>query len=143
MKKLNLVLLITVFALFIACQSKKESGNEVMYEYEEETSELSPELKARIGDWAEEGSVCYGCVVSVDKYGNQIVGKAVKSKILRIKSDSLKMKALESVSVAEGEQEGCTKMGLSKGETWWETEGDIFLTKEEAETYLKEKGLLK
>lgn len=143
MKKLNLLFFISIFTLLIACHSKTESGNEVIYEYEEETSELGAELKAKIGDWAEEGAVCYGCVVSVDKNGTPIIGKAVKAKIIRIKSDSIKMKALESVSVAEGEQEGCSKMGLSRGETWWETDGDLFQSKEEAETYLKEKGLLK
>ncbi len=139
----NFILLLSAMIIFTACNRNKESGNEVIYHYEEEVAELSPELKARIGSWAEEGVICYGCVVSVDEFGNYIIGKPVKAKIIRIKNDSLKMKALENVSVAEGEIEGCTKMGLARGETWWETEGDIFQTKEEAEAYLEEQGLLK
>jgi hypothetical protein len=143
MRKLNLVLFLSAIMVFSSCNMNKESGNEVMYEYDEEKTELSVELKNRIGSWAEEGKVCYGCVVSVDGSGIPILGKVVKAKILKIKGDSLKMKALESVSVAEGEQEGCSKMGLSKGETWWETDGDLFQTKDEAEAFLNKKNLLK
>lgn len=143
MKKLNLIFLLSAILVLAACNMNKESGNEVMYEYEEEIGELSPELKKKIGSWAEVGSVCYGCVVSVDQYGNYMIGKPVKAKVLSFKGDSVKMKALEAVSVAEGEIEGCTKMGLARGETWWETEGDLFETREEAEFYLRQQGLLK
>ena len=143
MKKRNLIFLMSAILVLAACNRNRESGNEVMYEYEEEIGELSPELKEKIGTWAEVGSVCYGCVVSVDQYGNYMIGKPVKAKILRFKGDSVQMKALEAVSVAEGEIEGCTKMGLARGETWWETEGDLFNSREEAEKYLRELGILK
>jgi hypothetical protein len=143
MRKLNLLLILTALIIFSACNKSRESGNEVMYEYEEEIGKLSPALKARIGSWAEEGAVCYGCVVAIDGNGNQINGKPVKAKILSFNADSIKMKALENVSVAEGVAEGCSKMGISRGETWWETEGDIFQSQNEAEAYLREKGLLK
>jgi len=143
MKKRNLIFLLSAILILSACNRNRESGNEVMYDYEEEVGELSAELQKKIGSWAEVGSVCYGCVVSVDEYGNYMIGKPVKAKILRFKGDSVRMKALEAVSVAEGELEGCTKMGLARGETWWETEGDLFKTREEAEKYLDELGILK
>jgi hypothetical protein len=143
MKKRNLIFLMSAILVLAACNRNRESGNEVMYDYVEETGELSPELKEKIGSWAEVGTVCYGCVVSVDEYGNYMIGKPVKAKILRFKGDSVRMKALEAVSVAEGEIEGCTKMGLARGETWWETEGDLYRTREDAEGYLREMGLLK
>ncbi len=142
MKKMKFALLILATLLVVSCKNGKKDGNEVIYEYEEEVSEMSPEMKALFGDWVEQGVVCYGVVVSVDANRTPIIGKPVKSKVLLIKSDGVKMKALESVSVAEGEKSGCSKMGLSKGETWLETEGDLFKTKEEAEAFLRERGLL-
>jgi len=143
MKKLYYLLLLSASVLLFSCKSGKESGNEVMYEYEESASDLNPELKKKIGDWAREGVVCYGCVVAVDGNRIPLSGKVVKAKIVTIKPDSLKMKALESVTVGEGEKEGCTKLGIAKGETWWETDGELFLEKEAAETFLRDKGLLK
>ncbi len=65
----------------------------------------------------------------------------MKAKVTTILSDSIKMKALEAVSLAE--VKGCTKMGLAKGETWWETEGDLFKTREEALKWLGDRGLLR
>ena len=87
--------------------------------------------------------MCYGCVVALDENKNPIEGKPVKVKIIQIRSDALELKSLQNVSVGIGETHGCTKMGISKGEKWWETEGDIFKTKEEAESFLKQKGLMK
>lgn len=127
---------------FTSCKQGVD-GNKVIYEYEEESVELNAELKGKIGDWIEEGVVCYGCVVALDENKRPTDGKPVKSKVIQIKSDGVKLKALQSVSVGIGEQHGCTKMGITRGDTWWETEGDIFKTEEEAEAYLKQNGLLK
>jgi hypothetical protein len=49
------------------------------------------------------------------------------------------MKALEKINI--GPKEGCSEMGISKGETWMEKDGELFQTKDEAVTYLKDKGL--
>jgi nuclear transport factor 2 (NTF2) superfamily protein len=51
------------------------------------------------------------------------------------------MKTIESVSLLPGER--CDKMGLAYGDTWWEEEGDIFRTREEAEAYILAKGWTK
>ncbi|MFZ5940371.1 MAG: hypothetical protein ACOYXB_07335 [Bacteroidota bacterium] len=141
MKNLKFAFLFFALLTVLSCGNSKKDGNKVIYEYNEEVAQLSPEVKARIGDWVEQGVICYGVVVSVDADRNPIIGKPVKAKVLLIKSDGIKMKALESVSVAEGEKSGCSKMGISQGETWVETEGDLFKTREEAENFLKEKGL--
>jgi len=143
MKKLHLTLFVLVVLVLASCGNKKVDGNEVIYEYNEESSELSPEVKERLGDWVKQGVVCYGVVVSVDENRTPILGKPVKAKVLLIKSDGIKMKAMESVTIGEGEKSGCSKLGISQGETWVETEGDLFKTKEEAEAFLMEKGLLK
>jgi hypothetical protein len=59
--------------------------------------------------------------------------------VVKVSETLIKMKALETVSLAE--VKGCTKMGLAKGDLWEEKEGDLFQTKEEAIAYLKEKKL--
>lgn len=97
---------------------------------------LNDELKAKLA-WVEKGTECYGIVVGYFSDGSTL-GKAVKCKVIAIKPDKIRMKTVESVSLLEGE--GCDKMGLAYGDTWWEEEGDLFRTREEADAYLKEKG---
>ncbi|MBE9467954.1 MAG: hypothetical protein IMY72_06490 [Bacteroidetes bacterium] len=139
MKQLfKILMLISIFTI-ISCESGKKH-EEVKYEYEEESTELNETLKAKIGDWAKTGAICYGIVVAVDESGLPSFGKPIKAKIVSISENSLKLKALEDVNV--GEKTGCSKMGLSKGETWLEEDGDLFLTRDKAEKYLKENGLL-
>lgn len=133
------LMLISIFTI-TSCNSGKKADAEI-YEYKEESTELNKVLKAKIGDWAEIGAVCYGIVVAVDESGLPSFGKPIKAKIVMIRENSLKLKALESVNV--GEKTGCSKMGLSKGDTWLEEDGDLFLTRDKAVEYLKEKGLSK
>lgn len=86
---------------------------------------------------AEKDVECYGIVVGYFADGSTL-GKSVKCRVVAIKPDKIKMKTIESVSLLPGE--GCDKMGLSYGDTWWEEEGDIFRTREEAEAYIRDKG---
>ncbi|HNU77907.1 MAG: hypothetical protein WBK43_02285 [Prolixibacteraceae bacterium] len=134
-----LLLLLCVLFLAASCGKKKRSEEIKNYAYQEESVELNPQLKAKL-DWIKEGTVCYGLVVGIQKDGTFTRGLPVKSKVLAFTKDSIKMKALEAVSI--GEVEGCARMGLKRGETWWESEGDLFRTKEEAEEWLAERGLL-
>lgn len=134
MKHLFSILTFSVFALFISCNSSNKSNPDEIYEYVEETAELNDFLKQKIGDWAEEGVICYGVVVLIDSDGTAKDGAPVKSRILRIKSDSIKMKSLEDINLSEFS--GCDKIGISRGEKWWETEGDLFNSLEEAEAFL-------
>lgn len=97
---------------------------------------LNDDLKAKLA-WVEKGTECYGIVVGYFSDGSTL-GKAVKCRVIAIKPDKIRMKTVESVSLLEGE--GCDKMGLAYGDTWWEEEGDLFRTREEADAYLKEKG---
>ncbi len=125
------------FVLLIAtasCSGKKNS--DVVYDYKEKKYELSDELKAQIGDWAEEGMDCYGILALVDKNGVIQEGSVIQARILRFNGDSVKMRSLETRNLKE--VEGCDKMGISRGDTWWETAGDIYQTEEEAQTKLDE-----
>lgn len=98
---------------------------------------LNENLDTKVGAWVDEGVECYGIIISIFSDG-KTVGKPVKAKVMSVKPDKIKMKAVESVSIMEGV--GCDKLGLNYGETWWETEGDIFRTKEDAVEYLHNKG---
>ena len=137
MKHLFSILAISVFIFFISCNSNPKSNPDEIYEYIEETVELNDSLKQRIGDWAEEGVICYGIIVLLDSDGTIKNGAPVKSIIVRIKSDSIKMKSLEDINLSE--VSGCEKLGISRGTTWWETEGDLFKNREEAEEFLSKK----
>jgi hypothetical protein len=128
------------FALLAGSCADKNSSQKVSASENNQSliseGELNKALQARL-DWVEKGTECYGIVVGYFSDGSTL-GKAVKCKVVAIKPDKIKMKTVESVSLLEGE--GCDKMGLAYGDTWWEEEGDLFRTREEAEAKIKEKG---
>ncbi len=138
-KGVTVITLLFVF-LLSGCNSEGKSEKEVTYDYEESNVELNADLKAKIGDWIKQGVECYGVLVAIDTDGLPQVGMPIKAKVIRIKKDQIKMKSLENVNF--GPQKGCTKMGIASGETWWEKDGDLFQTKEEAETFLRQLGIL-
>ncbi len=135
-----LLLLMVLSLLLIGCNSKKKSDDVKNYAYMEDGEVQPIGVQYPHIPWLTEGMVCYGLVVGVDSHGRMVTGLPVKSKVTTILKDSVKMKALEKVSLAEAK--GCTKMGISRGETWWETEDDLFKTREEALAWLREKGIL-
>jgi hypothetical protein len=126
--------------VFSSCADKK-GGQEVRASETPQAvlteSVLNSDLEAKLGSWLRKDTECYGIVVGYFADGKTL-GKAVKCRVVSIKPDKIKMKTVESVSLLEGE--GCDKMGLAYGDTWWEEEGDIFRTREEAEAYIKSKG---
>ncbi|MDF1572988.1 MAG: hypothetical protein P1P82_15375 [Bacteroidales bacterium] len=134
MKNLPTLIAFVAMILVVSCSGKKET--DVVYEYQEKTYELSDELQEKIGFWAEEGMSCYGILALVDQDGVIQEGSVIKARILRFNGDSVKMRSLESKQLRE--VEGCDQMGISRGETWWETEGDIYRTKVEAQARLDE-----
>lgn len=134
MKKVSRLIAIATLLLLVSCAGKKEP--DVVYEYQEKQNELSAELQEQIGSWAEEGMSCYGILALVDKEGVIQEGSVIRARILRFNGDSVKMRSLESKQLRE--VEGCDKMGISRGETWWETAGDVYQTEEEAQAKLDE-----
>jgi len=145
MKNIFTLLTLSVFLFtFTDCNSgrnKVANSQDSSYEYVEKKEELTGVLKQKIGDWAKEGKICYGVVVTTDSKGKAGYGKPVKAKIIKIESSRIKMKSLEDLNL--GEAKGCSKLSFSSGETWWETDGDLFKTREEAINFLKKKNLLK
>lgn len=135
MKCCVLTLSFVLILIFFSCNSSKKSDQVASYSYEEDKIEMNATLKTKTPEWVEEGKVCYGLVIQISKTKTPIKGKPVKAKVVQIGTNAIKMKALETVSLAE--VEGCTKMGISKGKIWDEKEGDFFLTRAEAIKELK------
>ncbi len=144
MKNTFTIFMLSVFFLtFTACNSGREQKAESRnaYRYVEEKAELTGALKQKVGDWAKEGKICFGVVVATLPNGKAEYGKPVKAKIIKIEGNRIKMKALEDVNL--GEKKGCSKLSVSSGTTWWEKDGDLFLTRREAVSFLKAKGLFR
>jgi hypothetical protein len=129
MKQFLSLVIFSLLMVLASCTGKNKDAG-VIYEYIEEIPQLSEALQERIGSWAEEGAACYGILALIDGDGAIQEGSVIKAKLIRFNGDSVKMKSMVNIKLRE--VEGCDKMGISKGETWWETEGDIFLTEEEA-----------
>lgn len=134
MKNVSTLFALVALILMAGCSGNKEP--DVVYEYQEKNYELSDALQKQIGSWAEEGMSCYGILALVDKEGVIQEGSVIRARILRFNGDSVKMRSLESKQLRE--VEGCDKMGISRGDTWWETAGDIYQTEEEAQAKLDE-----
>ncbi len=141
MKNQYLPIIFLSLIFLFSCNSQKKSNEVASYKYEEKKIEMSAELRSKTPEWVVEGKICYGLVVQIDENKKQIKGKVIKAKVIQIQKDAIKMKALESVNLME--VEGCTKMGLNKGDSWDEKQGDFYLTKEEAINALKAMNLYK
>ena len=129
--------------LITSCVNRNEGGRVRASDTTQEIKAggtLNEELQAKVGSWLKKDVECYGIVVGYFADGSTL-GKSVKCRVVAIKSDKIKMKTIESVSLLPGE--GCDKMGLAYGDTWWEEDGDIFRTREEAEAFIESKGWTK
>lgn len=133
--KVSHALLLIFLSTLISCKQKNKSKEIASYEYSSQVV-LNAKLQERLGDWVEENQTCYGLVIS--SFSNQKIAlaKPVKAKVITITADAIKMKALETVNVGVSEKaKACGKLQIEKGQTWWEEDGDLFKTLEEAQTY--------
>lgn len=130
---MNFLIILFLFGCHTAPQKKAENSNQ----YKDEDVKLNEVLQKKIGSWAKEGADCYGLIVLANKNNTVKYGRSVKTTIIRIKSDSIKVKALEEVNLAKVKD--CSKLGVTPGFTWWEKDGELFRTREEADNYLKSK----
>lgn len=136
MKQLaTLIFCIGFIMILTNCGSRDQSKTTVQNNQDQSEVKLNDILQKKVGSWIKEGSECYGLIVMTDKDGKIHAIKELKAVALIIQSDKIKMKALEDVSLAP--KAGCTKLGIAKGETWWEEEGDLFQTREEAIEFKK------
>lgn len=122
----SLFLLISLFS----CGQRDKSKVLGQYKFEESKSVLNETLKKKLGSWVQEGTNCYGIIILRDEDGLPKKLKEIQAKVVSVQPDKIKMKALEEINMSP--VKGCSKVGIKKGETWDETEGDLFPTKEEA-----------
>lgn len=136
MRKFGIITFIIIAAIaFQSCNSKNKSKEIAKYQTTETKPQLNEVLQKKVGSWIQEGMDCYGVIVTLDTDGNVRGMKTLKAKVLIVQNDQIKMKALESINL--GPKEGCSKMGISEGDTWWEKDGDLFQTQEQALEYIK------
>lgn len=129
------VLIILSLTFNMSCNRKKNSDIIASYEYNAKV-ELNDTLQQRVGHWIKEGDICYGLVVSSFSNNRISLAKPVKAKVLNITNNAIKMKALETVNVGVSEKaKACGKLQIDKGQTWWEKDGDLFQSLEEAEAF--------
>lgn len=136
----KLIVIFFTFLFVAGCHSGKKSDEVARYVYDEKSG-VNHEMNKKIGEWLAVDAVCYGLVVNVNKEGTAKFGKSVKAKVVELTKDGVKMKALETVRLMETKENNV--IGITKGQIWLETDGELFLTKEKADAYLKEKNLLK
>lgn len=134
MRTTTLILAVILLGL-TSCNRKKKSDDIANYAYSSEIK-LSPILQESVGSWIEEGLDCYGIIAMYTDNDELVNAKYIKAKTIAITEKAIKMKALETVTLAP--KIGCTKLGLEAGETWWENRGDLFQTKEEALLFIKQ-----
>lgn len=138
MKQLNSVIFLVILAGAIwGCGSGNKSKQIKDYKYTEEKAAINDSINKKVGLWIKEGMICYGIVLSLDPKGNPSRVKEIEAKVISIQPDLIKMKSMEDLIIAP--VQGCTKIGMKKGETWDEKEGDLFQTRAEAIKYIETK----
>lgn len=130
------ICIVFLVAALSACHSSDRSKELDKYAYDGDSKVLNEQLNTRVGSWIEEGTTCYGILILQDENGLPKKLKEVKAKVILLQNDKIKMKSLEDIALAP--VEGCSQLGIRKGETWWETEGDLFRTREEAVSFIDE-----
>lgn len=73
----------------------------------------------------------------VNNAGNPVRIKEIQVKVDSIRSESIKLEALEDVIL--GRTAECDRVSFKKGESWNEVHGDLFKTREEAIHYIDQK----
>lgn len=137
---MRIIYLLVIICLINACRSTPKEDyleNDSKYYIGNGQSDLSAEKNKKIGEWVKIGVECYGIQV-VKQKGGGAIGQPVKCKVLSINNNGVKCEVLADAPIFENL--GCNKIGLRKGETWWETDGELFKTRELALKELKEKG---
>ena len=117
----------------VSCHNRHNSEEIASYSYSAEVK-LSKVLFDRIGNWVAQDQECYSFIAMYNDDDELIFAKPVKAKVLVITEKAIKMKALETVTLAP--KHDCMKLGIEKGDTWWENDGDLFRTQEEALAYI-------
>lgn len=135
MKHLIFILACVLLLLNVAgCGQRDKSKNIEQYKYDENSNVLTVNIKKEFEPWVKEGAICYGIIMVCDIAGNPLRIKEVRVKVLEIKPGSIKMEALEDITINRTIE--CRKVSFKKGDSWNEEYGEIFKTREGAIKYI-------
>jgi hypothetical protein len=138
MKKFALVILVIILAGAIwSCGSGNKSKQIKDYKYTEEKAVLNDTVSGKVGSWIREGMICYGIALLMDRNGQPSKGYEVEVQVISIQPDLIKLKSTEELIISP--VQGCTAIGMKKGEIWEEKTGELFRTREEAIQFIKTK----
>lgn len=136
MKSLKFIVLVIILAGTIwGCGSGNKSKQIKDYKYTDEKAAVKDSIPMKVGSWISEGMICYGVVIMVDEKGKAKKAKEIEAKVVSIQPGLIKMKAMEELVMSP--VQGCNKMGIKKGETWEEKEGELFRSRDEAVRFIK------
>lgn len=97
----------------------------------EEVKKMPDSLQSKFPKWVEPGVNCYGVLIFTDKQDVYLpLGYPIPCKIISLHLNGVKCKVTQNIYPYESF--GCQVIGIRKGSIWIETDGELFLTKEEA-----------
>lgn len=101
----------------------------------EEIETIPDSLQSKFPEWIERGVKCYGLLIFTDNQGEfKTIGYVIPCKVVSFHLNGVKCKVLENIYPYESF--GCQVIGVRKGTIWMETDGDLYLTEEEAQAAL-------
>lgn len=137
-----IVFFLSSIFLFASCGDKnvsKKTVNDLQFYIDRNAGRKKNKNQDKFPDWVKVGAEGYGIAIIVSNVpGEDVnVGVPIKCRIVDEKKDGFKCLTLEDVPFYG--RVGCDKLGIHKGEMWWETEGELYKTKEEAIDTLKQR----
>lgn len=137
--KITIPLFLTMFISFNSCKNKPTEPSlidETLFFFNQD-QELNPEVKQKFPDWIKNDMECFSYVKILNDY-QKVTAYPIKCKIIGILRSGVKCRVLENTSYFT--ELSCGKYDVKVGSIWFETEGELFLTKEETVKSIKEKG---
>lgn len=126
-----------VFFQFLGCGRTDKSKVVAQYAYQDSLVAQDSGKARALGDWVKKGVVCYGIAIVNDKQGKPMKAKEIKAEVIEREPDGVKMRSLETFF--QSDAKSCYEYLIMEGEEWYEKEGELFMTKDEAVRYIDRK----
>lgn len=139
LRNFTLLFLLSIILLFSGCKKKINEPtivDETLFFFNPD-QELSQEIKSKFPDWIKKDVECYSYAKLLNDKQN-VSAYPIKCKITGILRSGVKCRVIENTSYFDELQ--CGRYDVKTGTIWFETKGDLFLTKEEAIAKIKQQG---
>lgn len=127
------------FILLLGCSSQDQSPtiiDETLF-FLNENQQLKDEIKVKFPTWIKNDLECYSFVKIKNDKGN-LSAYPIHCKILAVLRGGVKCRILETTSYFA--EIKCKKYDVKSGFVWYEKEGELFKTKQEAIEAIQKKG---